>query len=116
MLVNGVISSWHHVTSAVPQGSVLGTVLFNAFVDDLYEGIKSTLSQFADQTPSWAGVLLEGWKALQRDLDRLDEVQQGECWVLQLVHNSLKQCYRLGEEQLANCPLEKDLGVLVSSH
>ena len=64
----------------------------------------------------------EGRKALQSDLDKLNQWAQAscmsinyiKCWVLLFGHNNLRQCCSLGVEWLENCTNKKNLGVLVN--
>lgn len=72
------MSNWMPMTSGVPQGSVLGLVLFNIFVGDLDSSIECPLSKFANNFKlCGAADILESRDAIQRDLDMLKRWAQG---------------------------------------
>ncbi|KAK4827430.1 hypothetical protein QYF61_017868 [Mycteria americana] len=122
VIVNGVTSAWWPVTSGIPQGSILGPVLFNVFVNDLDTGVECTLSKFADDIKEGGGVdSLESREALQRDLDRLERwaitnhvrFNKSKCQILHLGRGNPGYTYKLGDERLESSPVERDLGVWV---
>ncbi|GAB0200482.1 hypothetical protein GRJ2_002513600 [Grus japonensis] len=110
------MSKWRTETSGVPQGLVLGPVLFNIFVGDMDCGIECTLSKFADNTKLCGVVnMLEGRDAIHRDLDRLErwvhrncmKFNKAKCKVLHVGRGNPKHKW-------IECSLEeKDLGVLI---
>lgn len=72
VVVNGVTSG--KKTSSVPWGSVLGTVLFNVFINGLDTEVECTQNKFIIQTK--LGGPVDSREPLQRHLEKL------ECWTI----------------------------------
>ncbi|KAF4802978.1 hypothetical protein TURU_019420 [Turdus rufiventris] len=72
VVLNGAGSSWQPVTSGAPQGSALCPSVFCLFLDDLDEANECILRMLTEKVERDIFDLLEGRKALQRDLGRLD--------------------------------------------
>jgi len=70
--LRGAFSQLLDVLSGVPQGSVLGPLLFLLYLNELPDWIKSELKMFADDTKVWHRIKKDTDSiALQDDLDRL---------------------------------------------
>ena len=53
--VNNDFSSWGKIIAGVPQGSILGPLLLNIFINDLFIFVsKSNLSNYADDNTLYA--------------------------------------------------------------
>ena len=124
VVVNGKFSSWKDVTSGVPQGSVLGPILFLVFINDIDCSLSSCISKFADDTKLYRNVNDDkDASLLQRDLDRLVTWSQtwqmsfnaDKCKVLHFGSKNLSHKYTMAGSVLGSVTSEKDLGVVISS-
>lgn len=127
VILNGCAAEWIEVLSGVPQGSVLGPLLFLIYVNELPKIVNSSIKMFADDTKIWKKIQnnQEDIEALQRDLLTLESWSEQwllcfnteKCKVMKLgavdngqyfLHDNNKQT------ELLCCENEKDLGVWIS--
>ena len=83
-VVSRETSVWSALSSGVPQGSILGPLLFIVYINVLHEKITLTVLKFADDTK----ISSNSQQELQRDLDTA--VEWAQTWQMQF--NTSKQC------------------------
>ena len=122
--LQGHTSGWRVVTSGVPQGSVLGPILFLIFIDDLDADITNSILKFADDTKLYGKVNNEeNRKQLQKDLDRLVdwtrewqmEFNIDKCKVMHIGKRNTNFTYEMEGKMLQTTKIERDLGIQVSA-
>ena len=125
VVINGAASGWDSVTSGVPQGSVLGPVLFLIYINDIDNGLNNLVSKFADDTKIGSPIITENDRInLQNDLRKISD--WAEKWempfninkskILHVGTRNQKFDYELCGTQIESVQSVKDLGVTVESN
>jgi len=123
VVINGSYSDFVEVTSGVPQGSILGPLLFTIYINDLEYEVKNSLLKFADDSKLWGRVdNIQDRNILQNDLNILGEWAQKnqmpfnveKCKVMHIGKKNAKVDYFLGGSKISSTSEEKDLGVYFS--
>jgi hypothetical protein len=119
------ISEWIRVLSGVPQGSVLGPLLFIIFINDLIQGLPASCKckLYADDTKMVSVIKhSDDCEKLKQALDKLVEwskkwllsFNNDKCKVMHVGSNNKENEYVMDSKLLSKSDLEKDLGVFVS--
>ena len=100
MVINGTMSAEASVSSGIPQGSVLGPILFELYINDLPRNVKNHVKLFADDSKIFARSDDKRAKtSLQADLDRLNK--WSDDWQLRF-HPEKCSLIRIGEPTVRN--------------
>ena len=128
MRVEGEYSGWEEVVSSVLQGSVLGGILFNIFIDDIDEAVDSESSiatevKFADDTKAARITETEeDVKGFQQMIDNLSKwakkwemaFNAGKCKVMHFGNHNRRATYFMDGAELGKITEERDLGIRIS--
>ena len=130
VVIKGQSLEWTGVSSGVPQGSVLGPLLFILYVNDLPDEVKSYCKLFADGAKLYKDLQnLEDFETIQNDLNKLCQwtikwlmiFNVEKCKVMHLVKNNPRFEYEMTDKDgntkvLKLVEMEKDLGVNVQEN
>ena len=123
----GVKSGWAPVLSGVPQGTVLGPLLFSLYINDISSDIESEIRLFADDCVCCREITdEEDTMKLQRDIDRLGcwarkwvmRFQPVKCNMMTLRRKRIKKIhasYTLEGTDFGNVESIKYLGLIITN-
>ena len=95
VVLNGVESDWENIYAGVPQGSVLGPLLFLIYINDLTENISANMKLFADDSSLFIKVrnIEEAQNILMTDLEKI--TQWANQWKMQFNPDITKQAIEI---------------------
>jgi hypothetical protein len=116
--IRGSFSPWSIITSGVPQGSVLGPVLFNIFVSDLSGTIAAQSNSYADDIKLFSPAITS---TLQPDLHKISQwancnslpLNPSKCLVMHFGLHNPHHTYYIDGSPIKVTTLHSDLGILV---
>ena len=95
VLLNVQTSKWSQINAGAPQGSVLGPLLFLAYINDLTEGLTSYTKLFADDTSIFLVVRGSSSSSLSLNEDLSKISQSSYKWKILFDHDPSKEAQRL---------------------
>ncbi len=122
VVINGTASNWASVTSGVPQGSVLGPILFTVYINDIDVRLSNFISKFVDDTKIGNIVVDERDRLnLQEDLRKISRWSEkwempfnvNKCHILHVGTRNQKFDYKMNGVKLDSVQCVKDLGVSI---
>ena len=124
--VNKTFSEWERITTGVPQGSILGPLLFNIFLNDLFLFVSNaSLSNYADDNTlyTFGDNLKKNKDNLRSSFDTVHQwfyenymvLNAGKCHFMCLGNNTENETFLFHNILMENSKEQKILGVIIDN-